>query len=144
MTYQNMLVDILCEPETFLGQVVHRTRSEEREKEDRQFVQRQSHFRCALLHRLAATCQCQTLHVATLRTSQCQNTVLSQNIERHWVNAFLVDDNERLVLVGTRANFSFQLHDLLDTIVDEFTFGCHETIALFGILVEETGIDLPR
>lgn len=86
------------------------------------------------------------LHVSPLCSPEGEDTVLDQNIETHGVDTLLVDYDESLWLF-TRSHSLItdgilELDNLLESVVDESTFGFDELLSLFGGRVEETRVDL--
>ena len=62
-THQNMLINQTCKTQTVFGEIVNR------------------------VHGYTTTGQRQSLHVTSLSSSQCNNTLLRQHVQRHWVNS---------------------------------------------------------
>uniref|UniRef100_A0A8W7PAJ3 Uncharacterized protein n=1 Tax=Anopheles coluzzii TaxID=1518534 RepID=A0A8W7PAJ3_ANOCL len=92
------------------------------------------------VHRHTATGQRQTLHIAALGTAQRHDALLRQHVQRHRIDALLVDHDERFV--RTVAHLALQLDHLLHPILDEFSLGQHELFALLRRLIEEARVDL--
>ena len=80
------------------------------------------------------------LHVATLSTTQGDNAVFAQNVQRQWVDTLLVNDNETLLVAI--ANFLFELDNLADLFVGELAFGLDHLLSLVSAVVEEARVDL--
>lgn len=66
----------------------------------------------------ASADQLHSFHVSSLSTSQGENPVLGQDIEREWINTLLIDDDKALVRVA--AHLLLELNNLLQLVVHEF------------------------
>ena len=84
--------------------------------------------------------QWDSLSISLLGSSDTNDSVSGKKLKGWWVNSLLVDNNE--VLVGSIAQLSLEIDDLLDLIVGEGSLGSDELLSLLGVGPEETGMDL--
>lgn len=83
--------------------------------------------------------QGQTFHVPSLGTAEAEDALLGKDVKGKGVNTLLIDHNERLPLLADR---SLEINDRTAPLVEPLALGLHELLALLGIGVEETGLDL--
>ena len=60
--------------------------------------------RCNRVDGFASTCKHESLHIPSLCSSETQDPFLCQQIERKWIDAFLIDDNKRLICCVANLN----------------------------------------
>lgn len=77
------------------------------------------------------------LHVAALGTSESDDALFGERVERDGVDALLIDHHEAVVRVLAAAHRALELDQLLHACVDELALGAHELLALLSRLVEE-------
>lgn len=77
------------------------------------------------------------LHIAALGTSESDDALLRESVQRDRVNAFLIYHHEAVVRVLAAAHRALEFDQLLHTCVDELALGAHELLALLGRLVEK-------
>ena len=83
--------------------------------------------------------QGQTLHVPSLGTAEAEDALLGKDVKGEGVDALLIDHNERFAILADR---SLEIDDRTAPLVEPLALGLHELLALLGIGVEETGLDL--
>mmetsp|Transcript_16194 Transcript_16194/g.51498 ORF Transcript_16194/g.51498 Transcript_16194/m.51498 type:complete len:354 (+) Transcript_16194:1354-2415(+) len=91
------------------------------------------------VHCIPTARQAQALHVAALGTSQRQNALLCQHIQRQWIDTLLVDHHEGLAVLRS-AHTTLEVDHRLDLLVSEPPLRCNHPLALFrGRVVEPRG-----
>lgn len=78
----------------------------------------------------------ETLHIPPLRTTEGEDVVLGENVERHGVNTLLVDDDETLGLLSRIdidvADGILELDDLPQLVVDKAALRLDKLLTLLG------------
>lgn len=78
----------------------------------------------------------ESLHVSSLGSSEGDDSLLGEGVERDWVDSLLVDEDEAVATFA--ANALFKVDDFLHALVGEGALGSHQFFALFRRLVEKT------
>lgn len=89
---------------------------------------------------VSAASKGESLHVPPLCSSNTDDVLFGEHVEREWVDSFLVDDNE--VFVGSIAHFSLKFNDLCNFVICELSFRFDQRLSLLGRRPEETGVSL--
>lgn len=92
------------------------------------------------IHSSSATSERQTLHIATFSTSQGDDVLLGQHVQRWWVDTLLIDDHE--TLIGAVAELLLQFNNFCNSLVDEIALCSYQLFTLFCCFVEESTVYL--
>ena len=93
---------------------------------------------CDVVHRvelLATTGKSYTLTVSALSAADTYDVMASEDLERGWVDTFLIDNNE--VFVSAVTQTLLELNNLHDSVVCELSLRLDELLSLVGIGPEE-------